>query len=86
VECAGYCPHNPSGRKRGFLHAYIGKALQSCAINVAKIAGTPALVIDADPNAEAFYLAFGARRVGVQPALIDGEPNRVRPQLLITLT
>ena len=37
--------------------------------------------VDADPNAESFYLACGANRCGEVPAPIPGEPGRVRPQL-----
>ena len=49
--------------------------------------GQPELAIDADPNAEGFYLACGARRVGSIPAPIDTDPARVRPQLrLLTRT
>ena len=41
------------------------------------------LHIDADPHAEGFYLHLGARRVGVVSAPIAGEPQRVRPQLVL---
>ena len=41
-----------------------------------------ALLIDADPHAEAFYLAAGAQRVGAVAAPIAGQPDRVLPRLL----
>ena len=39
------------------------------------------LTIDADPNAELFYLAYGAIRTGTIAAPIEGVPDRVRSQL-----
>lgn len=44
-----------------------------------------ALAIDADPNAEGFYLACGAERVGSIIAPIEGAPNRERPRLRLVL-
>jgi hypothetical protein len=49
------------------------------------VAGGNALAIDADPNAEAFYLAKGARRIGEIAAPIEGHPDRVRPQMLLPI-
>jgi hypothetical protein len=43
--------------------------------------GASGLLIDADPNAELFYIACGATRFGEIPAPITGQPDRVRPQL-----
>jgi hypothetical protein len=40
--------------------------------------------IDADPHAEAFYRACGALRIGGVAAPIDGQPQRVRPQLVLS--
>ena len=51
---------------------------------VAAEAGASALEIDADPNAEAFYLKMGAVRVGEVRSEIDGQP-RVRPLLHLPL-
>ena len=45
--------------------------------------GEAALLIDADPHAEAFYLAAGAQRVGAVAAPIAGQPDRVLPRLLL---
>ena len=43
------------------------------------------LHIDADPHAERFYLACGALRVGAVPAPLEGEPQRVRPQMALAV-
>ena len=67
---------SPSVARRG-----IGKALVSHAITTARRAGVSSIVIDADPNAEPFYVACGAVREGVIAAPIASHPARVRPQL-----
>jgi GNAT superfamily N-acetyltransferase len=59
----------------------VGKALVAWARGHAAASGQQELAIDADPNAEGFYTACGAVRVGVVPAPIAGDPKRVRPQL-----
>ena len=59
----------------------IGRALLRHAAGQAAEAGQTILAIDADPQAEPFYQACGARRVGAVPAPIAGQPQRVRPQL-----
>jgi GNAT superfamily N-acetyltransferase len=61
----------------------VGKALLSHAAALAAEGGATALAIDADPNAESFYLACGAKRVGSLAAPIEGSPDRERPQLLL---
>ena len=61
----------------------VGRALLRHAVRLAADQGALALAIDADPNAEPFYLACGASRVGEVAAPVDGRPDRVRPQLLI---
>ena len=67
------------------LPAYMGRgagrALLRQVLLTAKQAGQMTMQIDSDPNAEAFYLACGAVRVGTEPSPIPGEPARVRPQL-----
>ena len=60
----------------------IGRKLLRHAATLAEQAGAKAIAIDADPHAESFYLACGARRVGALAAPIQGSPNRVLPQLL----
>ena len=59
----------------------VGKALLDWATQFAAAGGQVELAIDADPNAEGFYMARGARQVGVVAAPIAGNPARVRPQL-----
>jgi hypothetical protein len=59
----------------------IRRALLAHAVNTACLAGASSIVIDADPNAEPFYVACGAVRQGIVAAPIAGDPARVRPQL-----
>jgi GNAT superfamily N-acetyltransferase len=61
----------------------VGRALLSRAVALATEGNATALAIDADPSAEQFYLACGARRVGSVAAPIEGSPDRYRPQLLL---
>lgn len=63
----------------------VGRALLAHAAQLAAQRGAPAIDIDADPHAEAFYLVCGARRVGAIAAPIDGQPDRQRPQLVLTI-
>lgn len=70
---------DPSAIGRG-----LGGALLAALVAQARSAGFTRLAIDADPNAEAFYLAHGAVRVG---AVASGSvPGRVPPQLELDLT
>jgi GNAT superfamily N-acetyltransferase len=61
----------------------IGRALLMRALDDSAAAGHGMLQIDADPHAEPFYRACGAVRVGVVAAPIEGEPQRVRPQMAL---
>ncbi len=70
----------PEHMRRG-----IGGALLRHARAQAAAAGAPAIAIDAEPHAESFYLARGAVRQALVAAPIRGQPERVRPQLLIAL-
>lgn len=70
----------PDHMRRG-----IGRALLSHAMEVAARSGAASLAIDADPYAEPFYIACGARRVGAIAAPIEGQPGRERPQLLLVI-
>lgn len=72
VSCWVAPSHMRHGIGRALLHAMKAEVAR---------AGQHALHIDADPNAEPFYLALGAVRVGQVPAPIPGLPERVRPQL-----
>lgn len=70
---------DPAQMRRG-----IGRALLAHARREASARGATTISIDADPHAEAFYLGCGAKRTGVIAAPIDGMPDRVRPQLVIS--
>lgn len=59
----------------------VGRALLAHALELAFRGGASSVIVDADPNAESFYLSCGATRYGEVPAPIPGQPNRVRPQL-----
>jgi len=67
----------------GAMRQGVGSALFAHALAVAAAAHASEIVIDADPNAEVFYLACGARRVGEVAAPIKGQPDRVRPQFSV---
>jgi len=69
-----------------FARRGIGRALLAHAVNVACLAGASSIAIDADPNAEPFYVACGAVRQGVVSAPIAGDPTRARPQLFLRVT
>ena len=71
----------PEYIRRGF-----GRALVAHAVETATAGGATAIVIDSDPNAEPFYLACTAKRVGEVSAPIAGQPTRVRPQLVLAIT
>jgi len=64
-----------------FMHQGIGRALLAHALATAAHGGAREVTVDADPNAEPFYLECGAVRRGDVPAPIPGQPKRVRPQL-----
>lgn len=62
----------------------VGGALLSALVSAARDEGFTRLAIDADPNAEAFYIAHGAVRVG---EVASGSlPGRLLPQLELALT
>jgi ribosomal protein S18 acetylase RimI-like enzyme len=64
-----------------FMHQGIGRALLTHALATAARGGASEITVDADPNAESFYLECGAIRRGDVLAPIPGQPKRVRPQL-----
>jgi len=66
-----------------FMDRGIGRALVAHALETAARGGASSVTVDADPNAESFYLACGADRCGEVPAPIPGQPERVRPQLAL---
>lgn len=61
----------------------VGRVLLAHALEAASRMGASTVSVDADPNAESFYLAHGATRMGEVPAPIQGQPARVRPQLAL---
>jgi GNAT superfamily N-acetyltransferase len=71
-----HCWVRPAAMRKG-----IGRAMMLHALQLVGAAGGNGLAIDADPHAEAFYLALGACRVGAVAAPLEGDPGRVRPQL-----
>lgn len=77
VECLWV---HPSAVRRG-----VGTLLVRHLLAHARASGQSALHVDSDPNAEAFYLHLGARRVGEVAAPIEGQPNRKRPQLMLSV-
>lgn len=63
----------------------VGRSMLAHAMAVAKQVGAKELIIDSDPNAEGFYRACGAVRIGSIPAPIDGEPQREIPVLRLAI-
>ncbi|WP_299773297.1 GNAT family N-acetyltransferase [uncultured Pseudoteredinibacter sp.] len=61
----------------------IGRALLEHAKTLTWQEGAQAIVINSDPNAEAFYLSAGAKKVGSSPS--GSIPGRVIPLLEIAL-
>ena len=59
----------------------IGRALFEHAVKQAGALGFSAFEIEADPNAEAFYLHMGAQRIGINVSEIGGE-RRELPLLI----
>ncbi|MFJ9773868.1 GNAT family N-acetyltransferase [Kitasatospora sp. NPDC101157] len=61
----------------------IGRALFEHVRERARAAGLHRFTIDSDPNAEPFYLAMGATRIGSTPS--GSVPGRELPQLVLEL-
>lgn len=62
----------------------IGRKLFSHALERSRIRGASVLKIEADPNAENFYIRMGARRKGEHHSEVDGQP-RLLPVMEMTL-
>lgn len=60
-----------------------GRLLFSWCIKTAREAGLITMTLDADPEAEPFYKAMGATRIGMAPS--GSIPNRFLPQMLFSL-
>ena len=91
-ETAGFYPLSPPDNSwqldhfwvsPQFMRRGIGGSLLRHALQIAGRAGSVGLIVDADPHAEPFYLKHGAIRRGETAAPIPGEPNRVRPLLVL---
>jgi GNAT superfamily N-acetyltransferase len=67
-----------------FIGHGLGRRLFEHAVQTARSLGAAELFIEADPNAEAFYLHLGARRIGEAVSRVTGT-ERVVPQLLYAL-
>ncbi|HVR96820.1 MAG TPA: GNAT family N-acetyltransferase [Thermoanaerobaculia bacterium] len=86
LGCFGLIPGDPFWVLEDFwvrpaaMGRGVGRALFEHARKVAAEAGATVVEIDADPNAEPFYLRMGARRVGEVRTEVDGQP-RIRPLL-----
>ena len=77
IEVAGFYSLSPLGRSweldhlwvlPRFMHLGVGRALLSHALETAARGGAAEVTVDADPNAEPFYLECGAVRRGAVPA------------------
>jgi GNAT superfamily N-acetyltransferase len=68
-----------------FMRRGVGRALITAACEHLKLHKVRMLAIDADPHAEPFYLHCGAVRTGEIAAPIPGNPNRIRPQLELSV-
>lgn len=66
------------------MHRGVGRTLLSHALEAAALGGAAEVIVDADPNAEQFYLECGAVHRGQVPAPTPGQPRRVRPQLALS--
>ena len=89
-EVVGFYLLAPNGATWELEHLWVspqcmgraaGRALLAHASRTAQVGGASVILIDADPNAEAFYLACGAVRVGSIAAPIASDPGRVLPRL-----
>ncbi|MGC5014210.1 GNAT family N-acetyltransferase [Streptosporangium sp. DT93] len=76
--CLGMLFVEPDAIGRG-----VGRLLFEHAVATAADLGFERLTIDADPNAEPFYLAMGATRIGATPS--GSIPGRVLPLLAVTV-
>ena len=69
-----------------YMRQGIGKQLMAHAIAQAKERGATKITIDTEPNATAFYLSCGARRIGEIPVPAPNDSGRARQLLEIDLT
>ncbi len=62
----------------------LGRQLFPHAVRTAQSLGATELLIEADPNAEGFYLHLGAERIGIAVSRLTGT-ERMIPQLMYAL-
>jgi GNAT superfamily N-acetyltransferase len=65
------------------IRSGVGRRLWAHAVATARAEGLAEFTIDADPFAEAFYLAMGAVRTGVAPSSV--RPGRELPRLTFSV-
>jgi GNAT superfamily N-acetyltransferase len=65
------------------LRTGVGRVLFDWAVETAKSLGARRMIIEADPDAAAFYRGMGAREVGSAPS--GSIPGRVLPRLQLDL-
>jgi len=68
----------------GYIGQGIGRELFTHAVETATSLGASSIEIEADPNAEGFYLRMGATRIGESQYEIEGSP-RLLPLLIVNL-
>jgi GNAT superfamily N-acetyltransferase len=68
----------------GWIGSGVGRLLFEHAMREAASRRASAVEIEADPNAEGFYLRMGARRVGENVYVIEGQ-RRVLPLMVVDL-
>ena len=56
-----------------FIGSGVGRRLLEYAVAEARRLGAVELIIDSDPNAEGFYRAMSAERMGTVPSIVDSE-------------
>jgi GNAT superfamily N-acetyltransferase len=61
----------------------VGRALLQRALLAAEVIGAQAVTLEADPNAESFYVKFGAVRIGEKES--ESIPGRMLPHLRFDL-
>jgi GNAT superfamily N-acetyltransferase len=69
----------------GWIGSGVGRLLFEHAMREAARRGASAVAIEADPNAEGFYLRMGARRVGENVYEIEGRKRKL-PLLTVKLS
>jgi len=70
--------------KPSYIGRGVGRELFAHAVETAISLGASSIEIEADPNAEGFYLRMGARKIGENQYEIEGSP-RVLPLLIVDL-